>query len=159
MHIELFENKFIRVAVFDSPTDSNLNFYKDFLESNNISNIVRLCPIDYSEKKFSKCNFFELNYFDGTIPSEEILKEFEKIVKDIYDKDKKISIGIHCRAGFGRSSTLASYLLIKYVKMDSMDSISLIREKIPKSFNSMQLNYLMNLKSETKLKKKFLGFF
>lgn len=161
MHIELFEHKNIKIAVFDSPHDDNYEFYKDFLESNNIYNIIRLCKVDYTEKKFKKFKFTELNYQDGLQPSNEVLVEFENCIKNIHDlNDKKINIGIHCRAGFGRSSTLAAYILIKYDKMDTLDAISLIRNKIPKAFNSVQLNYIMNLKPENKLsKKKFFGLF
>lgn len=161
MHIELIEHNNIRIAVFDSPHDDNYEFYKDFLESNNIYNIIRLCKIDYNEKKFKKCKFTELNYQDGLQPSNDVLTQFETIIKEIYDTtDKQINIGIHCRAGFGRSSTLAAYILVKYDKMDPLDAITLVRNKIPKAFNSTQLNYIMTLKPENKLnKKKFFGLF
>lgn len=160
MHIELFENSIARIAIFDCPSNENLDFYKDFLESNNISNIVRLCPKDYLEERFVNFNFFELNYYDGSAPDEKILSQFDNIIKDVYLKDKKINLGIHCRAGLGRSSTLAAYILIKYTKMDSIDSVIFIRNKIPKAFNSMQLKYIDALKPEKKLdKKKFFGLF
>lgn len=161
MHIELIERKNIKIAVFDSPHDDNHEFYKDFLESNNICNIIRLCKVDYSEKKFKKIKFTELNYQDGYQPSNEVLVEFENYIKTIHDSnDKKINIGIHCRAGFGRSSTLAAYVLVKYDKMDPIDAITMIRDKIPRAFNTTQLNYVMSLKPENKLsKKKFFGLF
>ena len=43
-----------------------------------------------------------MQFDDGGAPTEDITKEWLKLVKDTFDKDPDCSIAVHCVAGLGR---------------------------------------------------------
>jgi protein tyrosine phosphatase type 4A len=138
-----------------SPTDDNIQLFVESLKKNHIRHVIRLCEktYDYRIIENENINFYELEIPDGTIPSKKIIEQWNSINKKIGDNEK---ILVHCIAGLGRAPLMVTISLINEY-MEPIDAIKLIRKNRPGSFNSKQLEFLVDYKPNL-IKKKFNWF-
>jgi len=143
--ITYIEFKNLKVYISETPIDSTVLFFIDYIKNNNIKHIVRLCEPKYQSNIFDKLSiiFHDLKFVDGSEPSYEIINNWLEIIK------LNEPILVHCLAGLGRSPTLVAIALI-INKMNSLDAIELIRINRPGAFNSKQINFISNYKLKKK---------
>lgn len=104
-----------------------------------ITRIVRLCQRFYDEKLFVNAGFkhTELYFLDGSVPPNEILNKFLDIVEG-HDV-----VALHCKAGLGRTGTLAACYMIKNFGFDGDEAIGWIRICRPGSIIGPQQRYVL----------------
>ena len=103
-----------------------------------INHVVRLCQKFYDEDIFSKAGIkhTELYFLDGSTPPPEILSSWIRLVEgpDI--------IALHCKAGLGRTGTLAACYMIKDFGFTGDEAIGWIRICRPGSIIGPQQRYV-----------------
>lgn len=137
-----------------SPDPNNLKNYKDFLLSNRVSRIIKLCKEDKYDSEYLETNGINVIDYaidDGTVPTKDDVKKWIDIVKKTKDEGKN-GIACHCMSGLGRAPLFVCVTLIKMENMDPIDAITLVRKKIPRALNNNQLNYLQTLTSTNEIK-------
>lgn len=104
-----------------------------------ITRIVRLCQRFYDEKLFVNAGFkhTELYFLDGSVPPNDILNKFLDIIES-HDV-----IALHCKAGLGRTGTLAACYMIKDYGFDGDEAIGWIRICRPGSIIGPQQSYVL----------------
>ena len=110
-----------RILAMSSPssykTDGGLApaLFLDFFATNRVASVVRLNEKLYDHGEFENhgVRVYDLEYPDGSNPSDEIIVKFVRLC------DREITAGralaVHCRAGLGRTGTLIGlYIMHKY---------------------------------------------
>ena len=126
--------------ITNSPTNQTLQEYIKILHNNNITVVIRLCEKTYDEDFLKKNNIYFIDMFieDGLYPSDIDITNFFNICS------KYKNIAIHCKSGLGRAPLLIALHYIIVEKKSSIETISLIRDKIKSAFNMKQLNFINN---------------
>lgn len=111
-----------------------------------ISHVVRLNERLYDEKDFRKAGFrhTDLNFPDGSVPPVRIRTSWLNII------DGKDVVALHCKAGLGRTGTLAGVYLIKKYGFTGDEAIGWIRLCRPGSIMGPQQKYLIDYAKEIK---------
>jgi protein tyrosine phosphatase type 4A len=145
----LVERGNLRFLIIDCPTDSNLEAYIKEMKSNNVCDLVRATPSNYSKERVmgEGVRVHDLHFTDGEPPPEAIINGWLKICATAFggggkNTDKK-AVAVHCVAGLGRAPVLVAITLIED-GMEPLDAVSLIRSKRRGAINAKQLNYLQN---------------
>jgi cell division cycle 14 len=103
-----------------------------------INHVVRLCQKFYDEDIFKKAGFkhTEMYFLDGSTPPEEIRKAWLDLIEcpDV--------VGLHCKAGLGRTGTLAACYMIKNFGFTGHEAIGWIRICRPGSIIGPQQRYV-----------------
>lgn len=112
----------------------------------NINHIIRLCQKFYCEDIFIDSGFkhSELYFLDGSTPPITIREKFLEIIEgeDI--------VALHCKAGLGRTGTLAGCHLIKNFQFTGHEAIGWIRICRPGSVIGPQQRYLLKYYDDLK---------
>ncbi len=144
----------LKIFITETPNDSNIGSFITQLNQNGIKHVVRLCGQTYDPQSIinSNINFYDWVYPDGSIPTQEIIINWNKIIQ------LNEPVLVHCIAGLGRAPLLAVVSLIEK-KMDQIDAIDFIRNKRPGSLNSKQIEWLAAYKPKKKISllKKIFG--
>ena len=123
--------------VSNSPNDSNLKKYINYLESEETDIIIRVCEKNYNEKNINKIKFVDLFTEDGSVPTKEVINIFINLCKN------NKTIAIHCMSGLGRAPTFVAICDILLYNRNPYESVEKIRKIINLSFNKKQLNFLL----------------
>lgn len=123
--------------VSNSPNDSNLKKYINYLESEETDIIIRVCEKEYNEKNINKIKFVDLFTEDGCVPTNEVINIFIDLCKN------NKTIAIHCMSGLGRAPTFVAICDILLYNNKPYESVERIRRIIKDSFNKKQLNFLL----------------
>jgi cell division cycle 14 len=104
-----------------------------------ITTVIRLNNKTYDEELFKKEGFahVELYFADGTCPSDGILAQFLEIIEG------GAIVAVHCKAGLGRTGTLAACHMMKNFGFSALESIGWIRLCRPGSIIGPQQQYLV----------------
>jgi cell division cycle 14 len=104
-----------------------------------VDTIVRLNNRTYDEAVFTDAGFCHIEMFfpDGTCPPDAVLEHFLKLV------ESPAVIALHCKAGLGRTGTLAGCHLIKSFGFSAMEAIAWIRICRPGSIIGPQQQFLV----------------
>jgi protein tyrosine phosphatase type 4A len=146
-HVVVKTNK-INFILSPSPTQYNILEYSKMLKKQNVKYVVNLCGTNYDTSILDEIgvSYRPIHYPDGSIPTDFIIKEWKQIC------DKSISeyknIAVHCISGLGRAPTLICFYLVYYEDWTSHGSIEHIRKLRKGSINSIQLNYILNIKKK-----------
>ena len=139
-----------KLLAFASPYNQNIlpNGYKvvtpddiiPIFKNFGINHIIRLNKPFYNSNKFinSNFNFTDLYFLDGSNPPLKILNKFLSII------ESNDIIGLHCKAGLGRTGTLAGCYIIKNFNFKPNEVIGWIRLCRAGSIIGQQQNFLIN---------------
>jgi cell division cycle 14 len=138
-----------KLLAFASPY--NTNFVKGYqvctpakiipvFQDLGITTIIRLNNKTYEEEIFKTAGFEHLDlYFpDGSCPPGRVLQEFLEIMRS------PSVVAVHCKAGLGRTGTLAGCHLIKNCEFSPAEAIGWIRLCRPGSVIGPQQQFLVS---------------
>jgi protein tyrosine phosphatase type 4A len=135
-----FTTKTNLFLITNSPTNQTIQEYIKILLNNDITVVIRLCEKTYDEDYLKQNNveFIDMFIEDGLYPNDTDITNFFNICS------KYQNIAIHCKSGLGRAPLLVAIHQIIIEKKSTMETISIIRDKIRGAFNTKQLNFINN---------------
>jgi protein-tyrosine phosphatase len=135
----------LKVIVGASPTNITLNQFNKFIIENKVTDVFCFNEIAYdSQKIVDNINFHYMVFSDGSYPSNDLIKKFDKLLDKILKKPNPCLI-FHCVAGLGRAPIMLAYIMVSRYKYSPEDAIGIIRYRRKGSINSKQLSWLINL--------------
>eukprot|EP00924_Labyrinthula_sp_SR-Ha-C_P003398 augustus_masked-scaffold_15-processed-gene-8.21-mRNA-1 protein AED:0.02 eAED:0.02 QI:0/-1/0/1/-1/1/1/0/415 len=126
--------------------------YIPYLKSKSVKLIIRLNQKMYKASHFKKAGIHheELFYPDGGNPPMEIIHRFiELCEKTIFQQ--KGAVGVHCKAGLGRTGTCIGLFLMKHYDITAKELIGYFRIARPGSVIGPQQQFLVE--NEARMKK------
>ena len=81
-------------------------------------------------------------FVDGSTPPDKIVEQFIKSSEDHFAKPNSGAIGVHCKAGLGRTGTLIGLFAMKHYQIHAEAFIGWIRIARPGSILGPQQFYL-----------------
>ncbi len=133
-----------------SPSNDSIKSYIDILEKEKINLVIKATKdvlYDPEIYKMHNIDYIELDFDDGTIPSDIIIKKLLEIIK------KYNYICVHCKAGLGRAPVLVTLMIMFEFNLKPEDAIIEVKKAVPRAFNSKQLIFLYNFKKDIYIKK------
>ncbi len=133
-----------------SPTNESITNYIDILEKEKINLVIKATKDALYDPEIyimHNIDYIELDFDDGTIPSDIIIKKLFEII------EKYNYICVHCKAGLGRAPLLVTLMIMFEFNLKPEDAIIEVKKSVPKAFNSKQLNFLYNFKKDIYIKK------
>eukprot|EP00917_Polyrhabdina_sp_WS-2016_P031255 GHVP01066657.1.p1 GENE.GHVP01066657.1~~GHVP01066657.1.p1 ORF type:complete len:441 (+),score=62.28 GHVP01066657.1:55-1377(+) len=120
--------------------------YLPVLKSLEIETVIRLNKKQYDATKFSHNGLEHHDIFfpDGSCPTKEVIEKFLKIAEDPIDR----KIGVHCKAGLGRTGTLIGVFAMKHYQFPARLWIGWNRICRPGSILGPQQKFLLAIESE-----------
>ena len=121
------------------------SFYSKLFLRKNITRVIRLNLPLYEKSEFEKEGIVHNDLFfqDGTTPSSKIVERFMKTCQKHFADPKAGAIGIHCKAGLGRTGTLIGLYCMENYKISGEAFIGWCRIARPGSVLGPQQNYLV----------------
>ncbi|KAL0236825.1 hypothetical protein PCE1_000222 [Barthelona sp. PCE] len=115
--------------------------YVPYFKKHEITDVIRLNRIHYNKHAFINENIehHEMFYEDGALPTPDIVKRFFEIVDNSVG-----AIGVHCRAGLGRTGSLICLWLMRNKGFSARESLGYIRLMRPGSVIGQQQHFLMD---------------
>lgn len=110
----------------------------------NITRVIRLNEAKYDKRYFTDNGIAhnDLFFIDGSVPPDDIVEEFMRIVDEHFSQKNPGAIGIHCKAGLGRTGTLIGLWAMKTYQIPADPFIGWIRIARPGSILGPQQKYL-----------------
>ena len=117
--------------------------YIPYFQKKGVTLIMRLNKKYYDEERFKRCGIDvqDLYYLDGSTPSDAILLRFLKICESNGDG----AIGVHCKAGLGRTGTTIGAYCMKHYGFSAAEFIGWNRVVRPGSIIGPQQHYLREI--------------
>jgi cell division cycle 14 len=109
--------------------------YSDVFKAWNIKKVIRLNEAKYDRTRFIKqgISHTDLFFVDGSNPSDDIVDDFIAICERHFSIPNSGAIGVHCKAGLGRTGTLIGLYAMKHYKIPAEQFIGWIRIARPGS--------------------------
>ena len=120
--------------------------YAPLFKTLNIPAVVRLNNKTYEAERFIQkgIRHYDLYFLDGSVPSDNIIKEFLRIA------EKENALAVHCKAGLGRTGTLIGIYAMKHYDFAADEFIGWIRLCRPGSVLGPQQQFLIEIEAECK---------
>jgi protein-tyrosine phosphatase len=98
--------------------------YIPILKRFNVTAVVRLNKKVYDRKKFLDAGIkhYDMYFIDGGNPTDAIIQQYLEVVEN-----ERGAIGIHCKAGLGRTGVLNACYLMKHYRMSANELIAWMR--------------------------------
>ena len=115
--------------------------YVPYFKSRNVSLIVRLNKPYYDRQKFLKngIDHVDMYYLDGSNPPIKILRKFLEVCEQTPG-----AIGVHCKAGLGRTGTCIGCYCMKHHKFTAAEIIAWFRICRPGSVIGPQQQFILD---------------
>ncbi|KAJ8961968.1 hypothetical protein NQ317_000887 [Molorchus minor] len=128
----------------DNQTAHRPEFYIKYFLKNDIKTVIRLNSAIYDSSVFTQVGIqhFDLIFPDGTTPPKDILIKFLNIAEMA-----PAAIGVHCKAGLGRTGSLIGAYIIKHYRMTAKEVIAWMRICRPGSVIGQQQIWLEKIES------------
>ena len=125
--------------------------YTELLCKHGVTDIVRL-----NESSSYDCNTFlnagfnhhDMQFSDGAPPSFAILERFLEVMVS-----SSGAVAVHCKAGLGRTGTLAAAYIMRYHDFTAREAIAWVRIMRPGSIVGPQQHFLVQLEAQVKRKR------
>jgi cell division cycle 14 len=120
-----------KVAAFSCPADTSevINGFRpltveqfvDLFKELGISTVIRLNKVTYNGERFRVRGIahHDVYFPDGSSPSEEIVKQIIEIIEA-----SSGAVGIHCKAGLGRTGTVIGCYAMKHYGFRAQEYIA-----------------------------------
>lgn len=144
----------MRFVIIDRPTKANVHQYVAQLKKHNTSLVVRICEPTYEDTVFEKEGILvrELMFEDGEEPPVPVIKEWLRLVGEIFEAKPSSAVAVHCVAGLGRAPVLVAIALIDGgMRWDA--AVEFIRRHRRGAINNRQLDFLEKYKGNSSNKK------
>jgi protein tyrosine phosphatase type 4A len=142
------------------PDKESLVVFCNLQKANSSIAIVRISNPTYDTELLisNGISVYEFYFEDGSVPSDDLVTRYLTLLDRIKEenKDKEITIGIHCVSGIGRAPLLVCLALVDG-GMERLDAVAFIREKRRGAINNKQLAWLSDKRGFKKRGKS--GFF
>jgi len=120
--------------------------YFDYFKKKKIRTVIRLNKKYYDERRFDpigvKVN--DIYFRDGSTPTLKQVKAFNKLMEQVPEGE---GVGVHCKAGLGRTGTLIGCYLMKHFNFTHFEAIGWIRICRPGSIIGPQQHFLQEMQS------------
>jgi len=116
--------------------------YIPILKRFGVTAVVRLNKKVYDRKKFLDAGIkhYDMYFIDGGNPTDAILKNYIDVVEN-----EKGAIGIHCKAGLGRTGVLNAAFLMKHYRLSANELIAWFRICRPGTVIGPQQQFLKEI--------------
>jgi protein-tyrosine phosphatase len=113
--------------------------YVEYFKQRDVKVLMRLNKKYYNAERFEEhgIHVVDLYYRDGGVPTMELLQRFLSACEGA-----KTSIGVHCKAGLGRTGTCMGAYMQKHYKFTAAEAIAWIRICRPGSIIGPQQHFL-----------------
>jgi len=118
--------------------------YTEIFKKMNVKRVVRLNEEKYNKKHFTDngVSHNDLFFIDGSTPPDNIVEQWFKTVDAHFKSPDSGAIGIHCKAGLGRTGTLIGLWAMREFQIPAEAFIGWIRIARPGSILGPQQFYL-----------------
>ncbi|XP_019769764.1 dual specificity protein phosphatase CDC14C isoform X2 [Dendroctonus ponderosae] len=141
----LLPRKFLAfIGPADNRTAHPPEFYIKYFLKNDVKTVIRLNNVLYDSYAFMQVGIqhYDLIFPDGSTPPKEILLKFLYIAESA-----PTAVGVHCKAGLGRTGCLIGAYLMKHYRMTAREAIAWLRICRPGSVIGQQQVWLEKLQS------------
>ena len=151
LKIRTKSNGILIVNISESPHISRIVWFSYQMRKKGVSDVFCFCNLKYNPSQFmiDGILFHHLPFEDGIDPPQNVLTEFDCIIKSILIDKKSTDdtlINLHCNTGLGRAPAMLAYLLLKYEKIDRFEVIKKIRNIRKDALTQKQLEWVQTYK-------------
>lgn len=145
-----------KIAVFSSPCSEPRDFtgvrnytpedYSAIFSRIGVRTVIRLDGYPYDPERFlrNRMRFYDFS-FKGSTPPNNVIHAFLEIAES-----SDFGVAIHCKAGMGKSPTLASLYVMKKFDITAEEYIAWARICRPGSIISEQQDFIIQMESKCK---------
>lgn len=144
-----------KVIAFSSPSSASFDGngcrtwtpedYSPVFAQLGVTAVVRLNEVTYDSHRFIDKGIIhkDLNFLDGSCPSEDIVSQFIEFVEN-----EAGAVAVHCKAGLGRTGTLIGCYAMKHYNFPAQEFIGWIRICRPGSVLGPQQHFLVEIEAK-----------
>jgi len=116
--------------------------YVPILKRHGVTAVVRLNKKVYDRKKFLDAGIkhYDMYFIDGGNPTDAIIKGYLDVVEN-----ERGAVGIHCKAGLGRTGVLNACYLMKHYRLSANELIAWMRVCRPGTVIGPQQQFLKEM--------------